>query len=103
MARPLHGQMAATIAAILAVALVVAGTPAGERPARPEAALAPGQRLDMRPVLAPGQMAPDFGLARLTLETDKSGNVTGKIATEKVKLSSLRGQKPVCLFFSSYT
>ena len=50
-----------------------------------------------------GQQGPDFELPRLTIETDKEGKNIGKISTEKVKLSSFRGKKPVFMIFSSYT
>jgi hypothetical protein len=50
-----------------------------------------------------GRQAPDFELPRLTLTTDADGNPIGKISDEKVKLSSFRGKKPVCLIMSSYT
>jgi hypothetical protein len=50
-----------------------------------------------------GCEAPDFELPRLTLTTDADGNPIGKISAEKVKLSSFRGKKPVCLIMSSYT
>lgn len=49
------------------------------------------------------QMAPDFELPRLLLGKDSKGKRIGKISSEKVKLSSFRGKKPVCLIFSSYT
>jgi hypothetical protein len=50
-----------------------------------------------------GQVAPDFELPRLTIETDNQGEPIGKISTETVKLSSFRGKLPVFLIFSSYT
>ena len=50
-----------------------------------------------------GDQAPDFELPRLTVTTDADGKPIGKISEEKVKLSSFRGKKPVCLIMSSYT
>ena len=50
-----------------------------------------------------GRQAPDFELPRLTLTTDADGKPIGKISDEKIKLSSFRGKKPVCLIMSSYT
>ena len=47
------------------------------------------------PDLKVGDMAPDFEL----LQLDESGGNH----TQRVKLSSWRGRKPVLLFFSSYT
>jgi hypothetical protein len=51
-----------------------------------------------------GAAAPDFELARLEsyLKSIES-KAAKKPAVEKVKLSSFRGKKPVCLLFSSYT
>lgn len=50
-----------------------------------------------------GREAPDFELPRLTLTTDADGKPIGKVSDEKIKLSSFRGKKPVCLIMSSYT
>jgi hypothetical protein len=50
-----------------------------------------------------GEAAPDFELPRLTLTTDADGKPIGKVSDEKIKLSSFRGKKPVCLIMSSYT
>jgi hypothetical protein len=55
------------------------------------------------PAVRVGQVAPDFELPRLSLVKGKDGKRIGKISSEKVKLSSFRGKKPVCLIFSSYT
>ncbi len=50
-----------------------------------------------------GEIAPDFELPRLIITRDADGNPIGKISEEKIKLSSFRGKKPVCLIMSSYT
>ncbi len=50
-----------------------------------------------------GELAPDFELPRLIITRDADGNPIGKISEEKIKLSSFRGKKPVCLIMSSYT
>lgn len=50
-----------------------------------------------------GEEAPDFELPVLTLTTDADGKPIGKLSDEKIKLSSFRGKKPVCLIMSSYT
>lgn len=50
-----------------------------------------------------GEEAPDFELPVLTLTTDADGKPIGKVSDEKIKLSSFRGKKPVCLIMSSYT
>ncbi len=62
-----------------------------------------GARKSKEPAVIVGQVAPDFELPRLSLVKDKKGKRIGKISSEKVKLSSFRGKKPVCLIFSSYT
>jgi protocatechuate 3,4-dioxygenase beta subunit/peroxiredoxin len=61
------------------------------------------QRQPVSQSIEVGQMAPDFELPRLTIETNKDGKPIGKISQEKVCLSSFRGKKPVFLIFSSYT
>ncbi len=50
-----------------------------------------------------GEPAPDFELPRLIITRDADGNPISKISAEKIKLSSFRGKKPVCLIMSSYT
>ena len=50
-----------------------------------------------------GQLAPDFKLPPLKLQTGADGQSVGVIGSELVGLSSFRGKKPVCLIFSSYT
>ncbi|MHC4457113.1 MAG: carboxypeptidase regulatory-like domain-containing protein [Planctomycetota bacterium] len=61
------------------------------------------QRQPVSQSIEVGQLAPDFELPRLTIETNKDGKSIGKISQEKVCLSSFRGKKPVFLIFSSYT
>ena len=56
-----------------------------------------------KPVIVAGQIAPDFELPRLTIETDEEGNNIGKISTETVRLSDYRGKRCVFLILSSYT
>jgi hypothetical protein len=56
------------------------------------------------PKVKVGEFPPDFELPRLTFKTDSEGKTVGVISDdETVKLSSFRGQKPVCLIMSSYT
>jgi len=51
-----------------------------------------------------GEFPPDFELPKLVIETDATGKSQGVISeTDKVKLSSFRGKKPVCMIMSSYT
>jgi hypothetical protein len=51
-----------------------------------------------------GEFPPDFELPRLVIETDATGKSQGVISeTDKVKLSSFRGKRPVCMIMSSYT
>ncbi len=56
-----------------------------------------------KPAIVAGQIAPDFELPRLTIETDEEGKNIGKISTETVKLSDYRGKRCVFLILSSYT
>lgn len=56
-----------------------------------------------RPTLKVGQAAPDFELPILKEGQDAEGNKVNRITDEKIKLSSFRGKKIVCVFFSSYT
>ncbi len=49
-----------------------------------------------------GEPAPDFELPKLIITRDADGKPIGKISEEKIKLSSFRGKKPVCLIMSSY-
>jgi len=56
------------------------------------------------PLVKLGQLAPDFELPKLTLKTDETGKPIGVISEkDTVRLSSFRGEKPVCLIMSSYT
>ena len=51
-----------------------------------------------------GEFPPDFELPRLVIETYATGKSQGVISeTDKVKLSSFRGKRPVCMIMSSYT
>ena len=56
------------------------------------------------PLVKPGQYPPDFDLPRLTFQTDAAGNPVGVISQQdRIRLSSFRGKKPVCMIMSSYT
>jgi hypothetical protein len=50
-----------------------------------------------------GKPAQDFELPLLKWAEDEKGEKVGRITDEKIKLSSYRGKKVVCLFMSSYT
>ena len=92
-----RGRSSAGLLGLVAVLLAAPSwTPAAER-------AGPKREPPAPPRLAVGQEAPDFELPRLAFETDKDGNTVGKISDQKVRLSALRGKKPVCVFFSSYT
>jgi hypothetical protein len=57
-----------------------------------------------KPLIEFGRFAPDFELPTLTFKTDPTGKTIGLISEEnKIRLSSFRGKKPVCLIMSSYT
>ena len=63
-----------------------------------------GQVNTQNPLIRQGQFPPDFELPRLTFRTDETGKTVGVInERETVRLSSFRGNKPVCLIMSSYT
>jgi len=64
---------------------------------------APSRGRPRRVSLKPGDAAPDFELPILTLVKGADGRKVGKISTEKVKLSSFRGKRVVCIISSSYT
>jgi hypothetical protein len=81
--------LAVASAAHAAETPVKSGTP--EKPDRP------GARLEV------GKPAPDFELPVLKQELNDKGENVDRITDEKVKLSSFRGNKVVCLFMSSYT
>jgi hypothetical protein len=56
------------------------------------------------PKIRLGEFPPDFELPILTLDTDSSGKYIGRINDNNtIKLSSLFGKKPICMFMSSYT
>ena len=62
------------------------------------------QKGGSNPLVKMGEYAPDFELPRLVLSTDSDGKPIGVINDkDKVRLSSFRGKKPVCLIMSSYT
>ena len=55
-------------------------------------------------LVKPGEYPPDFNLPRLTLTTDAEGKSVGVInEKDRIRLSSFRGKRPVCLIMSSYT
>lgn len=56
------------------------------------------------PLVKPGEYPPDFDLPRLTFAADAAGNSVGVISQQdRIRLSSFRGKKPVCMIMSSYT
>jgi hypothetical protein len=80
------------------VALAVASvTPAADTPVNADKREKPGAKLEV------GKPAPDFELPVLKQELNDKGEKVDRITDEKVKLSSFRGKKVVCLFMSSYT
>jgi len=86
---------AATVLVGMAASLCLAAPPQRGRPTR-------GRRT--RGVsLKPGDAAPDFELPILTLVKGKDGQKVGKISKNKIKLSSFRNKRVVCIFSSSYT
>jgi hypothetical protein len=55
------------------------------------------------PHVVVGQEAPDLELPLLQFKKDAQGKEVGTISTNTVRISSFRGKKVVCIFFSSYT
>lgn len=81
---------------IVALVVMLSEPAAAQRPQSNRAAANPKVKV--------GELAPDFELPKLTLNTDASGKNIGVISdNETVRLSSFRGKKPVCLIMSSYT
>lgn len=93
-------------AAVLGVAIVIvllsrpawpatrSGSQTRERP----------PRTAENPLVKPGEYPPDFNLPRLTFSTDAAGKPVGVInQQDRIKLSSFRGKRPVCMIMSSYT
>jgi hypothetical protein len=70
--------------------------------AQREAPLRPGQAERQLELLKVGQLAPDFALSRLDpfLATN---TVSSAQKVESVRLSALRGKRPVVLILSSFT
>jgi hypothetical protein len=63
-----------------------------------------GQVNTQNPLIRKGEFPPDFELPKLNFRTDETGKTVGVIhENDTVRLSSFRGQKPVCLIMSSYT
>jgi peroxiredoxin len=62
----------------------------------PAVALETQARYRSRERIAVGDLAPDFDLERLDAGQQSAGR-------DRVRLSSFRGQRPVVLFFGSYT
>jgi len=98
MARGIHGLRWGAVCLTFAATVMLTLWQVGAKQAAP-----PRGRPPVRPTLKPGAEAPDFELARLALHKNAKGQTVGKISKEKVKLSSFRGKKVVCIFSSSYT
>ena len=85
--------------ALGAVALLAAGWQ-GAKPIGP----APADGDEQGPKVVGGEFAPDFELPRLRFGENEEGEPIGIIDDrDTFKLSSLRGQRPVCIVMSSYT
>ena len=89
----------ACAAPLLGMALIFAATTASGQRGRNGG----GRRSQRPPALKEGDLAPDFELPILKASTNAEGKEINIITDEKIKLSSFRGKKLVCLFFSSYT
>ena len=67
---------------------------------RPRAGRPPGQSAGRVQI---GRQATDFELPVLIERKDDKGQKVAVVTTDKVKLSSYRGKRIVCVFMSSYT
>ncbi|MCP4711914.1 MAG: hypothetical protein GY869_25115 [Planctomycetes bacterium] len=57
-----------------------------------------------QPKVKVGELAPDFNLPLLTIDSNAAGKSIGKINdNNKIRLSNYFGKKPVCMIMSSYT
>jgi hypothetical protein len=90
--------MGLAVAALLASAtLAISQRRPGGRPRRGRP---PGQSASTTKI---GQKATDFELPVLIERQDNKGEKVAVVTTEKIKLSSYRGKRIVCVFMSSYT
>jgi hypothetical protein len=89
---------------VVAVAALLASTTLAisqRRPGgRPRRGRPPGQSSATTRI---GQQATDFELPVLIERNDAKGQKIAVVTTDKVKLSSYRDKKIVCVFMSSYT
>jgi hypothetical protein len=86
---------AAALTFLGAILVFVLAAQAGEAEARRSDHGASGLQL--------GSQATDFELPLLKDESNAEGEKGYRVTDEKIKLSSFRGKKVVCLFLSSYT
>jgi hypothetical protein len=87
-------------AALLFLVATAAGAMAADQP--DDDSGRPG-RERQRPGLEVGTAAPDFELPLLKQTVNEQGEKVDQVTDEKVRLSSFRGKRVVCLFMSSYT
>ncbi len=96
-----------TVTITMAIAAEPTTTPSGRKGiqtrGRPRSRPAGKRNRNRREVLKKGTTAPDFALPLLVVETAKDGTIVNRITNKRIKLSSFRGKKLVCVFFSSYT
>ncbi|MDP6044161.1 MAG: hypothetical protein QGH94_04930 [Phycisphaerae bacterium] len=93
-------RFAAGAAALALLAVVAFSAPSGRPGGRPKKGRPPGQ--SARGVKI-GQLSTDFELPVLIERTDAKGEKIAVVTSDKIKLSSYRGKKVVCVFMSSYT
>lgn len=93
-------RIVAGVAALVLLVSAVVAVPPGRPGGRPNKGRPPGQ--SARGVQI-GQESTDFELPVLIERTDAKGEKVSVVTTDKIKLSSYRGKKIVCVFMSSYT
>jgi len=93
-------RVATGVAALALFAAVAFSAPQGRSGGRPRSGRPSDQ--STRGVQI-GQQSTDFELPVLIERTDSKGEKVAVVTADKIKLSSYRGKKIVCVFMSSYT
>jgi hypothetical protein len=94
------GRIVASVAVLTLLVSAAAAAGSGRPGGRPNKGRSPGQSTRRVQI---GQQTTDFELPVLIERTDSKGEKVAVVTTDKIKLSSYRGKKVVCVFMSSYT
>jgi hypothetical protein len=93
-------RVAAGVSALALIAAVAFSAPPGRPDGRPRRGRPSGQSTRGPQI---GQQSTDFELPVLIERTDSKGEKVAVVTSDKIKLSSYRDKKVVCVFMSSYT